>query len=303
MGGMGPDGLGTAIRVGRLTPAGFDPMTGHGGPIARSHSVAETGLSCDLTPGIPAGANLTSVRNAPSLYGTGLIDAIPDDEVIAGAVPRGAGVHGRLHWIRTPDGRQRVGRFGWKADTVTLRQFVADAFRNELGITNPLAPSDFVPAEQPARRRCPGEGEGVEDDGTLVDAVTAFLVSLPPSAPSRITFQSGETLFRRVGCAACHTPSLRVGDRRAWLYSDLLLHDLGPDLDDKVVQGNAGGKDWRTTPLWGLGIRPRLLHDGRAHTTSEAILAHGGEAEVARQRFRQLSTQERENLLSFLSSL
>ena len=301
-GGTGPDGLGTATRVGRLSATGFDPMTDRGGPVARAHSVAEDGLPCDLTAGIPAGANVTSVRNASDLHGTGLIDAIPDEEIAAGAVPKGDGVRGRVHWVRDADGRERVGRFGWKADTVTLRQFVANAFRNELGITSPLAPADLTPAGPPGRRRCPGEGAGVEDDGSTVEAVTAFLAALPPPAP-RASFKRGEALFGTVGCAACHTPSLADGRRRVPLYSDLLLHDLGPDLDDKVVQGRAGGRDWRTAPLWGVGARPRLLHDGRAHTVEQAILVHGGEAAAARQRFRSLSQQEREALLTFLAGL
>lgn len=301
-GGMGLEGLGTAIRVGRLTPAGFDPMTGRGGPIARARSVADGGLPCDLTAGIPAGANVTSVRNAPDLHGTGLIDAIPDKEIAAGAVSRGDGVKGRVHWVRDANGQDRVGRFGWKADTVTLRQFVANAFRNELGITSPLAPVDLAPAGQPGRRRCPGEGATLEDDGTIVDAVTAFIAALPEPA-ARATPQRGAVLFETVGCAACHTPSLSLEKRRVFLYSDLLLHDLGRDLDDKVMQGEAGGRDWRTTPLWGLGTRPRLLHDGRASTIDEAILAHGGEATVATQRFRLLSAQERDALLAFLAGL
>jgi CxxC motif-containing protein (DUF1111 family) len=300
-GGMGPDGLGTATRVGRLTPDGFDPLIGSGGPVARAHSVAEEGLPCDLVPGIPARANVTSVRNAPDLHGVGLIDAIPDDEIAAGAVPRGDGVRGRAHWVKTADGRERIGRFGWKADTATLRQFVANAFRNELGITSPLAPTDFMPAGR-LGSRCLGEGDGVEDDGTMVDAVTAFLAALPPPA-ARAESPLGATLFRATGCAACHTPSLTLGQRRAWLYSDLLLHDLGPDLDDKMVQGQANGRDWRTTPLWGLGTRPRLLHDGRARTIAEAILAHGGEAAAARQRFHLLLSEERDALLTFLAGL
>lgn len=301
-GGMGPDGLGIAIRVGRQTPAGFDPMIGRGGPIARVHSVAEEGTPCGLAPGIPAGANLTSVRNAPDLHGAGLIDAIPDKEIAAGAIPRGNGVHGHPHWIKTADGRERIGRFGWKADTVTLRQTVANAFRNELGITSPLAPVDITSVGQPSRHRCPGEGTGIEDDGSMVDAVTSFVAALPPPA-ARATSPQGSALFSTIGCAACHTQSLSLGNRRISLFSDLLLHDLGPELDDKVVQNRAGGRDWRTTPLWGLGTRPRLLHDGRARTIAEAILAHGGEASAARQRFRLLLPEERDALLAFLAGL
>src|SRR5262245_34949778 len=143
LGGMGPDGLGTATRVGQLTAAGFDPLLGYGGPVARTRSVAELGLPCDLAPGIPGAATGTSVRNAPGLFGSGLIDRIPDAVILAGAVPRGDGIQGRAHRVRGADGQERVGRFGWKADTASLQQFVADAFRNELGITSPLAPADI----------------------------------------------------------------------------------------------------------------------------------------------------------------
>jgi CxxC motif-containing protein (DUF1111 family) len=301
-GGMGPEGLGTATRVGRLSPAGFDALLGRGGPVARARSVNELGSRCDLVAGISAHANVTSVRNAPGLYGSGLIDQIPDAEIIAGAIPRGDGVHGRAHRIRGADDGERVGRFGWKADTITLRQFVADAFRNELGITSPLAPVDLVPTGPPDRARCAGEGAGLEDDGGIVDAVAAFLASLPPLTTPAV-WQGGAALFSTTGCAACHSPSLVSPAGPVRLYSDLLLHDLGPDLDDKVVQGQAGGRDWRTTPLWGLRARPRLLHDGRARTVTEAIAAHGGEATAARQRFNQLSVPERAALLAFLAGL
>ena len=301
-GGMGPDGLGTATRVGHLTAAGFDPLIGRGGPVTRARSVGELGLPCDLAPGIPAGANVTSVRNAPGLHGSGLIDAIPDEAIAAGAVPRGGGVHGRPHRVRDADGRERIGRFGWKADTVSLRQFVADAFRNELGITSPLAPADLAPAGLPGRRRCAGEGAALEDDGSAVDAVTAFLAGLAPP-PSRSGSAAQAALFATTGCAACHTPALGAGGAAVPLYSDLLLHDVGSDLDDKVVQGQASGREWRTTPLWGLGARRRLLHDGRARTIDEAILAHGGEAAPARLRFRALSPADREALLAFLGGL
>jgi CxxC motif-containing protein (DUF1111 family) len=302
-GGMGPEGLATAMRIGRLTPAGFDPMIGAGGPIARAHSVAEDGLPCDLRAGIPAGANVTSVRNAPNLHGIGLISEIADEEIAAGAIKRPGGVHGRAHSVLAADGRKRIGRIGWKADTASLTEFVANAFRNELGITSPLAPVDLTAASQAGRTRCPGEGASIEDDGSVVDAVTAFLEALSPPVATRPASLSGAALFSTVGCDACHTPSLPLRNMQVRLYSDLLLHDLGPDLDDGVVQGDARGRDWRTTPLWGLGIRSRLLHDGRARTITEAILIHGGEAEQAKQHYKLLSPKERQALLAFLGGL
>jgi CxxC motif-containing protein (DUF1111 family) len=301
-GGMGGNGLATVLRVGQLHHKGFDPLMGQGGPIVRTHSVVELGQPCGLALGTPAGVNMTSIRNTPPLFGSGLIDALPDDVILAGAVPRGHGVHGRPHLIRDAQGRQRVGRFGWKADTATFPQFVADAFRNELGLTNPLAPTDLLPIAHGQRQRCAGEADTLEDDGTTIVAVTAYLASLAPPALSA-PLPAGAQVFAAIGCVACHTPSLLLGDRQVSLYSDLLLHNLGPDLDDKVSQGQAAGSDWRTTPLWGLGTRPRLLHDGRARTLVAAIMAHGGEAASAVRHFRELSSSERDILLAFLRSL
>src|SRR2546421_1558527 len=222
-GNMGPDGLGTVTRVGRMTPSCFDPMIGTGGPVARMRSVSEFRLPCDLNTGIPQTANITSVRNAPTLHGLGLIDEIPDEQIAAGAIPRGDGVFGRPNWLTTA-GSKRIGRFGWKADTPTLEEFVGIAFRNEMGITNPLAPSDLVAKRRPV---CVGESTDIEDDGSIVQAVTAYIRSLQPSrSKSR---PNGSSLFTSIGCAACHTPSLSNGSRRVLLYSDLLLHNLGSD--------------------------------------------------------------------------
>jgi CxxC motif-containing protein (DUF1111 family) len=132
--------------------------------------------------------------------------------------------------------------------------------------------------------------------------VAAFLAELPAPAP-REAAPEGARVFREAGCAACHVPALRAGTREVPLYSDLLLHDMGRALDDRVVQHAAAGPDWRTTPLWGLADRTRFLHDGRARTLEAAILAHGGEAQRARERFVSQSEQQRRRLLAFLRSL
>jgi CxxC motif-containing protein (DUF1111 family) len=300
-GGTGPDGLASVTRIGRTTRAGFDSLMEAGGPVARTRSVAEFGFHCDLLPAFPVKANIVSVRNAPSLYGDGLINMIPDGEIVAGAVPKGNGVAGHANFITAPNGRAAVGRFGWKADTATLRQFVADAFRNELGITSPLAPKDLIPGAESLPHRCAGENQAIEDDGSMIDAVTAFVASLP--APRAVTAPNA-VLFRLTACESCHVPSLKLADGQPiWLYSDLLLHDLGPDLDDGFVQGQAHGRDWRTAPLWGLGNRHRYLHDGRAATLQDAITAHGGEATEARKRFLALSSQDHDDLIAFLAGL
>lgn len=267
LGGTGEDGLATAMRIGRFTDAGFDAMLVRGGPFAHTDAV------CGATPGIPPGATVTSVRNAQPLFGLGRIAAIPDAAILAGA--------GRPNRVG-----EAVGRFGWKADTPTLEQFVAEAFRSELGVTSARAPAT-------ASSRC-GDGKP-ELDAAAVEAVTAFVAALPaPEPPS-----TPAPVFARAGCDACHTPQLATVP----LYSDLLLHDMGPALDDRVVQGAARGRDWRTAPLWGLADRVRFLHDGRATTLRAAVLAHGGEAANARERFLRLSAAQERDLLVFLRSL
>lgn len=298
VGGTGRHGLATVVRIGQLTKGGLF-VVGRRGPVAPQHSVSELGVACDRQAGIPAGVNVTSVRNAPALFGDGLIDAISDDVIRAGAVARGDGVRGRPNIVRGADGRVRVGRFGWKAHVPTLEQFVAEAFRSELGLTNPLAPADARAAKGGP---CAEKSAASEVSGRDLSAVAGFVASLPAPAP-RHPASAGAAVFEQTGCAACHVPSLPAGRRQAGLYSDLLLHDMGRALDDGVTQGSAAGPDWRTTPLWGLSERTRFLHDGRARTLEAAILAHGGEAEAARRRFRALSDTARERLLAFLRSL
>ena len=299
-GGMGADGLATVLRVGKLDRHGYDPMLGRGGPVARMHTVSELGISCGVLPGIPPGANLISVRNAPALFGLGLVDEIPDATILAGAVARDKGIHGHPNLVAGSDGHHAVGRFGWKAAVPQLEQFVADALRDEQGITSPLAPLDLT--RNGATPDCGASQSAPKDDGTLVDSLTAFVRSLEPLPPRRPD-PVGREVFIDTGCAACHTPTLAAGSKVLPLYSDLLLHDMGPGLNDGVVQGQARGSDWRTTPLWGLSVRERFLHDGRARSIEAAILFHGGEADQVVQAYRTLEPAKRSTLLAFLSSL
>ncbi len=302
IGGTGPEGLGLVHRVGRFEGGKFDPMLGRGGPVARQHAVSELGVSCPLTPGLPPGANLVSIRNAPILFGAGLLEAIPDEAIRAQAAAEASvpgGVAGRPNVLRDAAGRERVGRFGWKGHGFALELFVAEAMRNEIGLTNPLAPKDLmdVPAE------C-GSPTGPEDDGTILRALTAFIAALPPPLlDAKPADAVGSKLFATAGCAACHTPAFPGAGAALPLYSDLLLHDMGPALDDGVVQGQARGRDWRTTPLWGLGARVRFLHDGRATTLRAAITAHDGEAARSVAVFRSLPPEQQEALLGFLLTL
>lgn len=284
-GGSGAEGLSTVLRVGQLTTGQFDPMIGKGGPVARAHSIAELGVNCPLAPGIPAGANVTSVRNTPPLFGDGLINAIPDAVISAGAVARGGGIQGRPNFVD-----RRVGRFGWKADTPSLEQFVGEAFRNELGLTNPIAPLDLVPPGV-----CGGGQSSPKIDAGAVSDVVAYIDSLPAPQPGG----GDSTVFDRIGCGACHVSNLGGVP----LYSDLLLHNMGSALDDGVIQASAAGQDWRTTPLWGLSRRVRFLHDGRARSLDAAIKAHAGEAAAVVERYQSLTAEERTGLLLFLATL
>ncbi len=297
-GGVAPAGAGFVLRVGRLRKGAFDPLIGQGGPVARAHSVALAAVTpCSPVAGIPAAAELVSVRATPALFGLGRIEAIADQTIIAAASLHVS--QGRPNQVRDSKGRERVGRFGSKADTATLEQFVADAFRNELGITSPLAPVDLaVPAPECAVTAAP------EDDGSRVHAVTEYLQSLPPLAAPASTGPVELKSFTEAGCATCHLPSLTATDGQpVQLFSDLLLHDMGPILTDGVVQGEATGAEWRTTPLWGLHARLRFLHDGRATSLAEAILAHDGEAAPAAEGFRRMSPRQRGALLAFLAAL
>jgi CxxC motif-containing protein (DUF1111 family) len=240
------------------------------------------------------------VRNSPPLFGDGLINAIPARVILSeAAAERRHGMTGAPNIVRGVNGREQIGRFGWKGDVPTLRDFVGQALRNELGITNPVAPHDFIPA---GTKGCAGHSSRPELGNAALTALTAFVSSLPAPQPVGSS-PGGARLFTSIGCSACHVPTLRAAGFPIHLYSDLLLHDMGPALNDHIAEGSAGGSEWRTAPLWGLHSRTRYLHDGRATTLRAAILAHGGQAASARRRFLALSSRERQLLFRFLNTL
>jgi CxxC motif-containing protein (DUF1111 family) len=244
--------------------------------------------------------NVVSVRNSPPLYGLGDIEALTDSDIDDGTMPS----EGFANWGRDAEGVDRIGRFGWKADTTNLKTFVAEAFRNELGLTNPLFPEDLIPADTEGFAACAGNLGGIEASEEMVDRVTEFIASLPGPQPAvDVESLPGLVVFETIGCVDCHVATLGEGDRAITLYSDLLLHDMGASLDDAFVQGNAEGPHWRTTPLWGLGSRQRLLHDGRTESVEVAILAHGGEAMDVVASFADLVEADRTSLLDFLGQL
>jgi CxxC motif-containing protein (DUF1111 family) len=301
-GGVGLNGLALVTRIAQINsgPSAFKLDTAV--PVARDKTIAELGFPCRLTHGPPPGANLISLRNASPLYGLGLIEEIADEVILANAGLQ-TGIRGRPNLVKDRFGRESIGRFGWKGDVANLEQFVADAFRNEIGITSPLAPHDIAMV---ADSGCGPTKSGLDDDGSIIRAVTAYLAALPaplPKTSAAKSYQQGQPLFASAGCVSCHTPALPSRRGAVALYSDLLLHDMGPALNDGIVQGGAVGAEWRTTPLWGLRLRSRFLHDGRAANFAEAILAHDGDGAAASRAFRQLTKDDRNALLEFLAVL
>ncbi len=302
MGGSGLTDKDIVYRVAFIDDNGhMDDLNGRGGPIARNHSVAELGYACPLRPGVPASSNAVSTRDTPPLFGLGLVESIPDDVIVAGVAGRPDGVSGHPNWVEE-GGVRRVGRFGWKASTATLQVFVSRALRNELGISTPDFPEDLVSG--PDAEACVGFHRGPEIDAPSVARLRDYVASLPPFTPaSDLAASHGRAVFERVGCSACHAPTLAGSNGPVALYSDLLLHDMGPALRDGFFEGDAKERDWRTTPLWGLRYRKRYLHDARTTTLEDAIRAHGGEAAAAAGRFALLTADDASALLEFLRFL
>ena len=188
------------------------------------------------------------------------------------------------------------------------------AYLNEMGITNPTFSDENLPQGQAILDECDLLVDIIEDDsGQAVDELTDFMQFLAPPTRGPITQQvrNGSKVFANIGCAKCHVPTLMTGDslvealrfKPVNLYSDLLLHGMGPNLDDGIPMESAKGNEWRTAPLWGLSQRKFFLHDGRADSIEKAIRRHGGEGLKARDRFKGLTRRDREALLAFLRSL
>ncbi len=266
---------------------------------------------------------LTSPRVAPAVIGLGLLEAVPESTLEALADPDdadGDGISGRINRLTDHAGEPAVGRFGWKANVATLREQSAAAAVGDIGITTSLFPDQNCPA---AQADCAGalHQPDPEMSDSFLDRLVIYMrtLAVPEARPaSPAAFQAGLTAFNDMGCASCHLPTLQT-DNGAELpelrnqtfhpFTDLLLHDMGEGLADHRPDGSASGSEWRTAPLWGLGLTPivnghdRLLHDGRARGFAEAILWHGGEAEAVREAFRNAPEAERDALIAFLSSL
>jgi CxxC motif-containing protein (DUF1111 family) len=304
------------VRFGRAAGDEFDPLTDLGGNLLQTRGIGRRGRVVFRGEEVPDEANVVTRRLTTPLFGAGLVEAVPDAALrrIALRQARQAidGVSGRIHAFTDPQsGEERVGRFGWKAVVPTLEQFSAGAYLNEMGITNPGFPEETCPQGDCALLLA-DPVEDPEDDGEDIAAFASYMRLLAPPARGRRDGETdeGEAIFEGIGCAICHQPTLRTGEsqiaalnRRVFRpYSDFLLHDMG-SLGDGVPEGDASATEMRTAPLWGLRVRPRLLHDGRTTDLAEAILAHDGEGRRSRARFAALDDSQRRALIAFLRSL
>jgi CxxC motif-containing protein (DUF1111 family) len=316
----------TLTRFGQVDETGNKFMD-HGGPQLQNRAIP--GLTAEV---IPAGA--TSSRfMPPANTGLGLLGALSDAQILAKADPEdrnGDGISGVPNWITPPhffkpqgfheahDGKY-IGRFGKKAAAIDLLHQTVNAYKQDMGIT-----SEFDP-EDPINYAVSGQaGDGVPDPevaSSTVNAVVFYLRTLKVPVQRNATdadVVAGKQVFVKSGCSGCHTPEwttaqsdIAVLSKQTFApYTDLLLHDMGKGLDDGYTEGTAKTAEWRTPPLWGLGLSKNsqggtvfLLHDGRAHSVDEAIRLHGGEATKAKDAYTQLTSTDREKLLVFLDSL
>ncbi len=292
IGGAGPSGV-DAMRQGSFTGFTFT-VPGDGTALPR-HAVTGTRPEAD------ADANFFEPRQTPSALGLGLLERVPREAIEALADPsddNDDGIAGRAHVLE--DGR--LGRFGWKANVPSIRDFVRDALSGELGLTVPSESGlSFGSAEDD------DEAADPEADETTIDGITGFIALLAPPPRSRVDAMledSGEEVFNLVGCGSCHVPVLQTSDGDdVHAYTDLLLHDVAESSALGIEEGDAGIHDFRTPPLWGLGRTAPYLHDGRASTIEDAIAMHAGEAATARDELAKLGADDREALLAFLRSL
>jgi CxxC motif-containing protein (DUF1111 family) len=265
---------------------------------------------------------MTSVRVAPALVGVGLLDAVPESVLHALAAGRHrAGLGGRVNRVwDIVGGRAALGRFGHKANQPSLQQQIVTAYHADLGVNSRWYPEEnCTEAQVRCRMEPPGGHPELPDPFLEPVLLYARALAVPPRRDADdAQVRRGQLLFARAGCDGCHVPELRTGDYPALPalshqiihpYTDLLLHDMGDGLADGRPDHDAGERDWRTAPLWGLGLsqtvngNATLLHDGRARNAAEAILWHGGEAQAAREVFRTMDKADRAALLAFLHSL
>ncbi len=267
---------------------------------------------------------LVSPRVGGQVIGLGLLEIIPEADILQYADESdsdGDGISGRANYVHDVyNNMTMIGRFGWKANTPTLATQVAAAFNGDIGIKSTYFPTENYTANQPGLSGLPDGGviEISDDDLEKVILYCRTLAVPYQRNPNYYNVRTGQQLFRELECAKCHRESFVTGTAgniaplksvQIHPYTDLLLHDMGPGLADDRPDGLANGSEWRTPPLWGIGLietvngHSYLLHDGRARTIEEAILWHGGEAENSKEAYKALDVRQRQYVLDFLNSL
>lgn len=289
IGGAGPIGL-NVIREGNIDESSGQFTGPESGTLVHRFSIH------DARPAIDANTNVFEMRQTPPLFGLGLIDRIPEAEIAANADPDDMdsdGISGRAHTL--DDGR--VGRFGWKASLPTLEDFVRDALFNELGLTlenNASYVADFDTDDDSIT--------DPEFSGGPYESLVFYVANLapPPAGPEDA---EGAQIFADAQCASCHVPAMTTSDGlEVRLYSDLLLHDVAEASYRGIGEGDAGPREFRTTPLWGVGASGPYMHDGTSPTIEDAILAHHGEATSSREAYEALAESEQQRLLEYVRS-
>jgi CxxC motif-containing protein (DUF1111 family) len=305
------------------------PVTLAGGEIVNlrkpSYEIVDLGYG-PINPDV-----MISPRVAPPMIGLGLLEAIVEEQILASADPddaNGDGISGKPNrvWSREHE-KVMLGRFGWKAGVPTIAQQAAEAAAGDIGLSTTMMPfpSGDCTEKQPDCLKAPSGNspkyQNVELGDELFKRVVFYSQNLAVPArrnPADAEVLKGKQLFYSTGCASCHKPKFVTGEvpgqphlshQLIWPYSDMLLHDMGEGLADNRPEGAASGSEWRTPPLWGIGLTETVsghtlfLHDGRARNLTEAILWHGGEAQAARDKFAALSKQDRDALFAFVNSL
>lgn len=258
----------------------------------RTANIALSGLHY----GPLASGTHTALRRAPSLFGIGRLESIPQSEIIAHAG------HGKPAWITGSDGKRRLGRFGWKAVQPEMTTQISNAFQRDFGIGTSNFPGAYGECTHTEAACRAVAGPDVELPDQLRDLIASYLRTL--YTPDGLKESSpGFAVFRKIGCMECHAILKDAQGHAVHAYTDLVLHDMGPGLDDGIAEGAARSSEWRTAPLWDVAdslSQGGLLHDGRARNVDEAVSWHGGEASQARAAFNALSSKDRKVLTDFL---
>jgi CxxC motif-containing protein (DUF1111 family) len=263
-----------------------------------------------------------SLRMAQPTYGLGLLEAVSEADILAVAEQqKSQGVNGRPNYVWDGIGKRvALGRFGWKSNQPSIKQQIAAAFHGDIGVTSPLFDKENCP---PVQKDCAFQPPGNQPELIDINWEELEFWTQALAVPARRNvgdpgYARGEQLFAQAQCAVCHVPEMKAGtlpglpqikDQIFHAYTDLLLHDMGEELADNRPDFGAGGRDWRTQPLWAIGLSEivggstAMLHDGRARNATEAILWHGGEASASREAFRTMPKADREALLRFLDSI